>query len=82
MKTITERDLEMLAQLFTKREMKEIATELGLEIGTAKSRSLRLYKKLGVEGRLEIMATRIQDLEMEIKDLRSETSTSNKNDKS
>lgn len=50
---LSERELEVFAQLRTTRTMKEIASDLGVSLNTVKTHQRAIYRKLGVSSRRE-----------------------------
>ena len=53
---LSERELEVMALLATGRSNQEIATALVLSIGTVKTHTNNIYRKLGVHNRTEALA--------------------------
>jgi ATP/maltotriose-dependent transcriptional regulator MalT len=61
--SLTERELEVLTLLASGRPNREVARDLFVSVGTVKSHTNNIYRKLGVRNRAEAI-TRARDLKL------------------
>lgn len=68
--TLSPRELEIYKYLLKGLDYYSIADELGVQKSTIKTHILRLYEKLLVNSRQELLIQRIEELEEEIEKLK------------
>ena len=56
MESLSERELEVLTLLASGRPNKEVARDLFISVGTVKTHTNNIYRKLGVRNRAEALA--------------------------
>jgi uncharacterized small protein (DUF1192 family) len=64
--------VELRALLFTRLIGKEIAAQMGLTHGTVKIYAQKLYAKLGIHNRIDLMASEIERLSILVTTMASE----------
>ena len=68
--TLSPRELEIYKYLLKGLDYYSIANELGVQRSTVATHVLRLYEKLLVNSRQELLIRRIEELEQEIEQLK------------
>jgi DNA-binding CsgD family transcriptional regulator len=61
--SLTPREKELRDRLYTAATLRKAAYDMGIKLNTAKTMTDRIYKKLGIHSRNELMANRIKELE-------------------
>lgn len=64
--TLTRRDQQVLMGIYAGQSNQEIATELLLGLGTVKTYTAILFRKLGANSRSELMGRKIRELQSEL----------------
>lgn len=60
---LTPREAELRDRLYGPTTLQQAAYDMGIKINTAKTMTYRIYRKLKISGRIELMADRIEELE-------------------
>ena len=62
-KSLSPRETEFLDYLYTDKNIRQIALKMEMTYGSAKNSARYIYAKLGINGRVALMAERITELE-------------------